>query len=360
MEDAAKSQRAIIFFLFKEGVKPSEIVQRLQGVFGESAESKSTVYLWVNRFKAGRTSLEDDPRSGRPSTSVNDRTVVAVENLLKADRRITIREISVSVGIGTRQVHEILHERLGVNKVSARWVPRLLGPEQKLNRSDTCRQLQELLARYGDRFWQRIITTDETWIPFFNPETKTQSKEWRKPDEGPPLKARAVPSVGKVMLTVFWDCEGIICMDYLPKGTTINAEYYSNVLSGPLRQALAKKRPGKLHKRPLLQQDNARPHTARRTKEVLNDLRWELLPHPPYSPDLAPSDYHLFPNMKKPLRGVRFESLNDVKRAINRWIAETPKNFFEDGLKKLVTRWDKCIQLNGDYIEKLSCNFDEN
>jgi len=204
MEDAAKSQRAIIFFLWKEGVKTSEIISRLQGVFGESAESKSTVYRWINRFKTGRTSLEDDPRSGRPSTSVNERNITAVEDLLKEDRRMTIRQISVRLGIGTRQVHDILHDCLGVSKVSARWVPRLLGPEQKLNRSDTCRQLQELLARYGVEFWQRIITTDETWIPYFNPETKSQSKEWRKPEEGPPLKARAVPSVGKVMLTVFW------------------------------------------------------------------------------------------------------------------------------------------------------------
>lgn len=156
MEDAAKSQRAIIFFLWKEGVKTSEIIQRLQGVFGESAESKSTVYRWIDRFKTGRTSLEDDPRSGRPSTSVNERNITAVEDLLKEDRRMTIRQISVRLGIGTRQVHDILHDCLGVSKVSARWVPRLLGPEQKLNRSDTCRQLQELLARYGDEFWQPL------------------------------------------------------------------------------------------------------------------------------------------------------------------------------------------------------------
>lgn len=233
MEDAVKSQRAIIFFLWKEGVKSSDIVMRLQGVFGDSAESKSTVYRWVDRFKAGRTSLEDDPRSGRPSSSVTETNIASVENLLMEDRRITIREISAKLGVGVRQVHEILHNHLGVNKVSARWVPRLLVPEQKLNRVETCRHLQELLAVYGDSFWHRLITTDETWVPFFNPETKNQSKEWRKPVEGPPVKARAVPSVGKVMITVFWDCEGIILIDYLAKGATINAEYYSKLLKGP-------------------------------------------------------------------------------------------------------------------------------
>lgn len=360
MEEAAQAQRAIMFFLWKEGVRTSEIVQRLGAVFGDAAESKSTVYRWIERFQGGRASLADDPRSGRPSTSVNDTNVAAVEKMLQRDRRLTIREISDEIGIGTRQVHTILHDHLGVSKVSARWVPRLLGPEQKLNRVDTCRELQDLLQEYGEDFWRRIITTDETWIPYFNPETKSQSKEWRRPAEGPPVKARAAPSVGKVMITVFWDCEGIILVDYLPKGTTINAEYYSDLLSGPLRQALTKYRPGKLHARPLLQQDNARPHTARRTRAVLNDLRWELLPHPPYSPDLAPSDYHLFAELKKPLRGVRFEDLNDVKRAINRWIRDTPKKFFDEGLKKLVPRWQKCVAMNGDYVEKLQCDIDEN
>lgn len=221
-------------------MKPSEIVERLHGVFGDSAESKSTVYRWVDRFKAGRTSLEDDPRCGRPITAVSDTNIAAVEKLVMDDRRITIREIAITIDIGLRQVHEILHIHLGLSKVSARWVPRLLGPEHKLNRVMICQQLKDLLEQYGDNFWRRIITTDETWIPYFNPETKNQSKQWRRPEEGPPIKVRAVPSVGKVMITVFRDCGGIILVNYLPKGTIINAEYYSNVLSGPLRQALIK------------------------------------------------------------------------------------------------------------------------
>ena len=89
---------------------------------------------------------------------------------------------------------------------------------------------------------------------------------------------------------------------------------------------------------------------------VLADLRWELLPHPPYSPDLAPSDYHLFAELKKPLRGVHFDALDEVKSAINRWIKYTPQKFFHEGLKKLIPRWQKCVELHGNYIEK--CNYD--
>jgi histone-lysine N-methyltransferase SETMAR len=359
MEDAVKNQRSIMFFLWKEGVKTVDIVKRLQCVFGDAADSKSTVDFWINRFKSGRQSLDDDHRTGRPSTSVNEENVAAVEELVMEDRRVTVREIARALCISFDSVHSILHNHLGMSKVSARWVPRLLGPDQKLNRTVTCGQLVDLAKRYGENFWLRIITVDETWVPYFNPETKSQSMEWRRPDEGPPIKARSNPSVGKVMMTVFWDCQGIILIDYLQRGQTINAEYYSGLLKGPLRTQLIKKRPGKLHARPLLQQDNARPHTARRTIDAIADLRWELLPHPPYSPDLAPSDYHLFPELKKPLRGKRFSSLQEVKDAVERWTKSTPKEFFNDGLRKLVSRWKKCIALQGDYIEKLSVNNDE-
>jgi transposase len=79
-----------LFFLWKEGVRTSEIVDRFRAVFGEAAELKSTVYLWVDRFRKGRQTLDDDPRSGRPATAVNDKNVHAVEQLVLEDRRVTI------------------------------------------------------------------------------------------------------------------------------------------------------------------------------------------------------------------------------------------------------------------------------
>ncbi len=356
MEDAEKSQRAIVFFLWKEGVNPAEIVRRLAAVFGVRADSKSTVYRWIERFKEGRQSLEDDPRSGRPAISVNREKIQLVENVVMEDRRITVRDISDQCGIGTRQVLEILHDHLELSKISARWVPRLLGPFQKSERMDTCQELLALEQSYGENFWRRIITTDETWIPYYNPETKTQSMEWRRKGEGPPVKAKTAPSIGKVMITVFWDCDGIILIDYLPQGRTINAEYYSDTLKGPLRKAIAEKRPGKLHARPLLQHDNARPHTARLTMDTISELRWELLPHPAYSPDPAPSDFHLFGKLKEPLRGKHYTTLKDLQKDLKKWVEGTPKDFFEKGLKKLVHRWQKCLELQGDYIEK--CHID--
>ena len=81
-------------------------------------------------------------------------------------------------------------------------------------------------------------------------------------------------------------------------------------------------------------------------------MRFELLPHPPYSPDLAPSDYHLFPNMKKQLRGRVFNDDDETKAAVMKVLEEFPAEFFKEGLQALAKRSEKCVLLNGDYVEK--------
>jgi histone-lysine N-methyltransferase SETMAR len=84
---------------------------------------------------------------------------------------------------------------------------------------------------------------DETWILHYTPESKQQSKQWTEPGCSAPEKTRSVPSVGKVMASVFWDAEGILFIDYLEKGKTITGEYYSDLLTR-LDKKIHEKRPG--------------------------------------------------------------------------------------------------------------------
>jgi len=77
-----------------------------------------------------------------------------------------------------------------------------------------------------------------------------------------------------------------------------------------------------------------------------------VLEHPAYSPDLAPSDYHLFGPLKDALTGRRFTSDEGVKEAVHEWLAAQAKTFFSEGIQKLLERWNKCIAKHGKYIEK--------
>ena len=117
------------------------------------------------------------------------------------------------------------------------------------------------------------------------------------------------------MATVFWDGKGIIMLDFLPKRSTITGVYYANLLD-QLRTAIRKKCWGKLSKGVLLQQDNKRVHTCKVAVDAVEQNWYELIPHPAHSPDQTPSDFFLFPNLKKDIHGLHFRSDEEVVMAV--------------------------------------------
>ena len=123
------------------------------------------------------------------------------------------------------------------------------------------------------------------------------------------------------------DQDGILPIDYLPKGQTINAEYYSSLLV-QLKDTLKEKRRGKVTKVVLFLHDNAPTHRTLATQKKLAYLGFQYLDYPSYSSDLAPSDYHLFPGLKKQLKGRHFLSDVEVIAAAETWLDEQPSEFF--------------------------------
>jgi len=151
-------------------------------------------------------------------------------------------------------------------------------------------------------FLSRLVTMEETWLYHYDPDTKQQSMEWRhsgSPRPAPKSSEWKNP-LEKFSPRFFWDHDGILLTDYLPKGQTINAEYYSSLLV-QLKDILKEKRRGKFTKGALFLHDNAPAHRTLTTQKKLAHLGFECFDHPPYSPDLAPSDYQLFPVLKKQL-----------------------------------------------------------
>ena len=233
-------QRYCIKFCQKLGDTQVETVRKIQQAFRNEALSPTQIKQWFKRFKDGCASVESHSRSGRPSTSRKEEVMDQVREKVLEDRRLTVQEIVAEVGISTGSVHSILTEDLNLRRVSAKFVPKLLTEQQKELRKEISEDMLDL-ANHDPEFIKTIITSDETWVYGYHPETKFQSSQWRHLESPRKKKARQVRSNVKVMLTCFFDSRGIVHHEYAPEDQTINKEYYLQVLRR-LREAVRRKR----------------------------------------------------------------------------------------------------------------------
>ena len=138
------------------------------------------------------------------------------------------------------------------------------------------------------------------------------------------------------MFIMFADRQGMLLSHAVPQRVTVNSQYYSKVLRRDLPQTIQKKRPGKAISDFLLHQDNAPPHVSAETRLELSLLELETVPHAPYSPDLAPMDFAIFPEIKSQLRGKRFGDFAELRQAVSSIISNYDRPgteiYFEDGL----------------------------
>ncbi|GFW85625.1 mariner Mos1 transposase [Trichonephila clavipes] len=140
------------------------------------------------------------------------------------------------------------------------------------------------------------------------------------------------------MASVFSDRQGIFLLEFMPPRMTINAAAYYQTLKR-LRRAIQNKHRGMLTNRVCLLHDNAWPHTALITKALLKQFKWEVLDHLPYSPDLVPSDFHLFHYLKSDLSGKLFNDDDEIKDEVEMWSRQQAATFYSmtGGYKGLCT-----------------------
>ena len=137
------------------------------------------------------------------------------------------------------QASGISHDCLGMGKLTACWVPKSLCDEQMANRASVCRVLLEPF-RSKDDFLLRLVTVDETWVHYYEPENKAPSCQWVGPGSPRLKKFKTQPTAGKVMTTVFWDTKGVNMLDFLPKRSAITGVYHANLID-QLRTAIREK-----------------------------------------------------------------------------------------------------------------------
>lgn len=329
--------RAIILYEYLLGSTTRQATDRINDRLGESTVSHTTVGRWFQRFAAGNISLMDDDRSGRPIEMEDGELLDYLRNHSNA----STREMGQALGRSNSTIHDRLLA-LGYRRVLSRWIPHQLSASNRAARVSICQSL--LLRLEQENFLANLVTGDESWVLYKN---VTRTAHWLPYGEEPPVQPRPETHGRKVLLCCWWDAQGMLYWELLEEGQTVTAQVYIRQLL-QLAAVIQEKRPGRMEV--CLLHDNARPHIASATHRQLVDLGWNTIPHPPYSPDLAPSDFHLFHSFKEHLRGHNFRDFDHLESELARFFEGQSADFWERGILALPERWRRVINLDGEYI----------
>jgi len=154
-----------------------------------------------------------------------------------------------------------------------------------------------------------------------------------------------------MMLVVFFDWKGIVHREFLPRGQMVNKQSYQEVLAR-LRDAVLWKRPELWENQTwMLHHDNAPAYASLLIRSYLAKHQTSVVPHPPYSPDLAPADFFVFPKLKTTLKGRRLQTIKEIQENAIRELRAVTESAFQEAFQQWKKRWERCIASRGDYFE---------
>ncbi|XP_035206672.1 histone-lysine N-methyltransferase SETMAR-like [Stegodyphus dumicola] len=281
--------------------------------------------LWQEQQKTDvKEDVKDEPLSGRSTTSTTPGNVERVRRMLAADRRLSLRMIAGELQISLDSVSTTVHKHLHKRKICTRFAPHSLPDEQKQYRMETSGDFIDMCDR-NPQFLETIITG----------------------------VSRGAINTIRIPCSNLW--HGVqrrhqILVNSYPRLQPVNAEYYEGVLKR-LLLLICRIRPQYWNGQWNLLHDNARAHTAIRVTHFLHRHQVPALDHPPYSPDLAPADFFLFPRLKGVLKGQHFSDITEIQQRVTTVLRAIPKEAFADSFQQFYTRCQKCIVADGEYFE---------
>jgi len=334
----------------KLGINALEIFNELKTVFSSNSPSLSTIYRWINVFESGSDRIEDLHRAGRPISESTKANIDKVQQVIDDDPWSTYDDIEAKTSLSRGTINRIITECLKLKKVTSRWVPHTLTEQ---NRQERVRVCQENLAKFNEGKWRwcDVITGDESWFYHRQIGSKQSNASWCAEGEPPRTIEKRGRFEPKTMVTVFFRSSGVVSLSYLDKGKSINNISYVEDCLKPLVTAIEDVRPTLGCKNLKFHHDNARPHVHSSVKTYLKEQNFIIMEHPPYSPDLAPSDFWLFDYIKKRL--TTQPNAESLIKQISEIVNSIPKDEYNKTFIKWKERMELCIKNQGNYFEHL-------
>ena len=333
-------QRYVILFFWRKKTQPKDIFNELKEVYGENSLKLRCIQKWCQRFDEGKEDVFDEVRGGRPK---NNHLIPKISKIIESNPSISTTKLAYKLQSSKETVKRILTEELQMKKVNLKWIPNKLNEEIKKKRMKISKILLNNLNGLKKRERSLIFTQDETWIYFENPN----EFQWINEGNERPKKKRKIISSKKTMISVVWSTSGFHSIVKLEKKEKFNRDFFKNEVLGDLKKKIEIKRPKLKFSGIKLHMDNARPHCI---DDYLAEIDLERLPHPPYSPDLAPSDFFLFGYLKKLLEGLFFENDEDLFKKVCQILHSIKRETLESVYDEWIKRLELCLEKKGDYL----------
>ena len=316
---------AVLKCCIRLNIDSKQIFNELCGIYGPQTISMHTGFRWVKAFKAGKFSVEDDTSPERLKTSVTKANIAAVKIVVEQDARLSVKDIASCTGVSEGSVQTILKKRLDMRKVCARWVPHLLTEEQKTQRLKCARELLKTYKGCNSQVISNLLTGDETCVHMFELQRRADNKQWKWKDKKCPCIAKRTISSKKMLHAIFFNSSGPVVQVPCPSSHTVTGWFYKNSVLKKVKEFYNKKQPSKGWSGVHLLHDNASSHKCEVVKSFLASEKVKVLNHPPYSPDLSPRDFFLFPRLKKMLSGSKYMSRSSLGSTIDQCLQQIPK-----------------------------------
>jgi hypothetical protein len=332
--------RSIAYHYFNVGKTWQEVAVKMMSVYGDFSPENATYYTWFCNWKKDKTVAVHLGSSGRPPiTGLAD----SIREALRICETASTKEIAKELGHDSRTIKMRLLGEMKMKKVSIRWVPHTLTTSQKQLRCELARVIKRVLAENQHHKFSNVITGDETWVFLENPP----GSRWVDADAPRPEAVKESISSKKVMVTVFFSGQRFLHLCVQDIGDHVTAATFSSLILTPLSNTISAISPPLPTPR-YLHFDNASSHRAR-TSTAQAEHDFTLLPHPPYSPDLAPADFFLFGTLKKKLSGCVFKNQNDVERKLKELLPKISPEMLERTFHNWMDRCDKIREKGGEY-----------
>jgi len=339
-------QHGYLKIMYLRGVTGPDAYRGLrQGLGLNYALSARTTRQWYQNFSEGRTQSAELPRSGRPRTATDALHIQRVEQCLSDGTSWSTRHLASVVGISPDSAWRILTQELQLKKRLGNWVPHELTPEQKEVR-ETISFANLRRMRKDPDLLTRVMAIDETWIPLQSAPPKNKCMFWLGRGEKAPNIPVTKPYGPKLLMICGMDVQGVGTWKILERGQNVNAQLYKEFLEENVdrwARCMSIDDVVILH-------DNASSHKSRVVNDFITSKGWEILPHPPYSPDLHPCDFNCFAPLKYPIKGHRYQDKAHLEAAVETAVINGNNGGQFMGINMLPTRYEAIGNSGGEYV----------